>query len=156
MRNKITFDVQTFVSASAMFVNRAVKSQFITTSSVRNYELHVTWMFVTLGLPVFKNSVPTSNKVQSILLKRVVNNPALYSGGPGFKSRPGDRLFWGFRGITPGEFLDSAFKLGHHLFFPNPFPFIIYLPPFYSTLYSPGFWKRVVKYISNKRQYIQQ
>jgi hypothetical protein len=25
---------------------------------------------------------------------RVVKTPASYSGGPGFKSRPGDRLFW--------------------------------------------------------------
>jgi hypothetical protein len=29
-----------------------------------------------------------------------LNIPALYSGGPGFKSRPGDRLSWGFHGFT--------------------------------------------------------
>jgi hypothetical protein len=55
---------------------------------------------------------------------KLVNAPASYSGGPGFTSRPGDRLSW-LRGfvvflslyIIIGWYL----KLGHR-FFPYPYP----------------------------------
>jgi hypothetical protein len=46
---------------------------------------------------------------------RVVNTPASYSGGPRFKSRPGDRLSW-LRffvvfSIPPGECRESTLKI---------------------------------------------
>jgi hypothetical protein len=63
---------------------------------------------------------------------RVVSIPASYSGGPGFKSRPEDRLSWltfaWFSSIRSGEYRGSTLKLGHDRFLPNHFRFImIYL-----------------------------
>jgi hypothetical protein len=61
---------------------------------------------------------------------RMVRIPASYSGGPGFKSRPGDRLSWVRTFVVlrrpsrqiPGEYL----KLSHDHFLPHPFQFIIH------------------------------
>jgi hypothetical protein len=64
---------------------------------------------------------------------RVVSIPASYSGGRGFKSRPGDQLFW-LRFLVvflspsrqmPGYYL----KLGHDRFLPHPFQFIVHYHP---------------------------
>jgi hypothetical protein len=49
---------------------------------------------------------------------RIVNTPSSCSGGPGLKSRPGDRLSWSsffswFSSVPPGECGDSTIKLGH-------------------------------------------
>jgi hypothetical protein len=41
--------------------------------------------------------------------------------------------------------LNSTLKLGHELFLPNPFHFIIGLSPFHSMLYSIPYWKGAVK-----------
>jgi hypothetical protein len=38
------------------------------------------------------------------------NTPASYSGGPGHKYRPGDRISWVFCGFSPGKCWDSTFK----------------------------------------------
>jgi hypothetical protein len=55
----------------------------------------------------------------------VVNTPALYSGGPGFKSWPGDQLCWlrflWFSSVPPGKCQDSTVKLGCVCFLPHPF-----------------------------------
>jgi hypothetical protein len=45
---------------------------------------------IVLNFPVFKKMLHGSTEHCS----RAVNTPASYSGGPGFKSRPGDRLSW--------------------------------------------------------------
>jgi hypothetical protein len=54
---------------------------------------------------------------------RVVNIPASYSGGPGFKSRPRDRLSWvlSWFSSVPGKWRDSTLKSGHDRFLPHPF-----------------------------------
>jgi hypothetical protein len=44
-----------------------------------------------------------------------------------------------------GKCQDSTLKLGHDRLLPNPFQFIIHLSPYRSTLYSPSYWKSVVK-----------
>jgi hypothetical protein len=72
---------------------------------------------------------------------RVVNTPASYSGGPGFKisaRRPAilAEVFRGFFSVPSGECIDSALKLGYNRFLPNPFQFIIHLSSFHSSLYS--------------------
>jgi hypothetical protein len=59
---------------------------------------------------------------------QITNTLASYSGGPGFKSRPGDRVscFRGFLGPsrqTPVCYL----KLGRDFFLPHPLKFIIHL-----------------------------
>jgi hypothetical protein len=70
---------------------------------------------------------------------RVVNTPASYSGGPGFKSPSRDRLSWlsfivGF--ISPSRQMSAYYlKLIQDRFLPHPFQFIIYLLPFHSMLY---------------------
>jgi hypothetical protein len=75
-------------------------------------------------------------------------------GGPGFKSRPGDRLSWlrflCFSSIPPGECRDSTSTLGHDRFLPNPFQFTIHSSAFHSTPYSQSYWKSVVNYTTNK------
>jgi hypothetical protein len=76
------------------------------------------------------------------------NTTPSYSEGPGFKTRPEDRLSWlsfSVSSVPPGECQDSALKFGHDRFLPNPFHFIILLAPFHSTLYSLRYWKSVVK-----------
>jgi hypothetical protein len=54
----------------------------------------------------------------------VVNSPASYSGGPGFNSRPGDRLcslrFFLVVLSPPGKCWDSTLKLVPNLFLPHP------------------------------------
>jgi hypothetical protein len=68
---------------------------------------------------------------------RVVTTPALYSGGPGFKSQYGDWLTDVFRGFPQFLLANAGIvpsKLGYDRFLPNPFQFIIHLPPFHSTL----------------------
>jgi hypothetical protein len=49
---------------------------------------------------------------------------------------------WGFVVIlsSSSEFRDSTSKLGHNRFLTNYFQFIIYLPPFHSTLYNLSHW----------------
>jgi hypothetical protein len=47
---------------------------------------------------------------------QVVNTPALYFGGPGFKSELGDHFFC-FSIVLSGECQDSALTLGHKHFF---------------------------------------
>jgi hypothetical protein len=69
---------------------------------------------------------------------RVINIPALYSGGPDFKSRsetgyPDRKMFRDFSD-SPGECRERNLKLGHDRFLPNPFQLIIQLSPFHSTL----------------------
>jgi hypothetical protein len=60
----------------------------------------------------------------------VGSTPASYSGGSGFKSRPGDRLSWHrllavF--ICPSrQMLEWYLKLGYYSFLPHPFRFIIH------------------------------
>jgi hypothetical protein len=78
----------------------------------------------------------------------VVHTPASYSGGPRFKSRPGERLslviFRGFpqsfqvnAGIVPQNYAKTAsFQI---------FQFTIYVSPFHSKLYSLSYWESVVK-----------
>jgi hypothetical protein len=78
--------------------------------------------------------------------RRVVNTPASYSGGPGFKRRPGDRLSW-LRVfvvfLSPSRpTRESALKLGHDRFLPKPFQYVIHLLPLQSTLYSLSFRKK--------------
>jgi hypothetical protein len=41
-----------------------------------------------------------------------------------------------FSSVLPEECRDSALKLGHDRFLPNPFQFFIHLSPYQSTLYS--------------------
>jgi hypothetical protein len=54
--------------------------------------------------------------------------PDSYSGGHGFKSQPGDRLYWMtvsvVLSVLPGECRDSTLKLTPKLFHPNYFQFI--------------------------------
>jgi hypothetical protein len=82
---------------------------------------------------------PCQNHFDTIISKRaagrierlcwVVSIPALYSGSPGFKSRPKDRTSWlrifviflSFSRIIPRYYL----KLGHDRFFAHPFQFVI-------------------------------
>jgi hypothetical protein len=54
---------------------------------------------------------------------------------------------WGFMffSVLTGKYRDSTPKLGHYRFLPNPFQFIIHLPPFHSTLYSLSHWRSVLK-----------
>jgi hypothetical protein len=64
---------------------------------------------------------------------RVVSSLASYSGGPGFKSRPGGRLPWlrvFMVFLSPSrQMLGQYLKLGHDRFLPHPFQFIVhYLP----------------------------
>jgi hypothetical protein len=50
--------------------------------------------------------------------------PASYLGGPGFKSRPGDRQSWlrvWFSSALPGDCWDSTLKLGNDRFLSHPF-----------------------------------
>jgi hypothetical protein len=60
---------------------------------------------------------------------RVVNSPASYSEGPGFKSRPRRPVMQieVSRGFPQSLQTNSGLclKLGHDRFLPNPFPFII-------------------------------
>jgi hypothetical protein len=71
---------------------------------------------------------------------RVVNTPAWYSGGPGFKSLPGDRLprlrFFMFFSVPPGKLRKTALKLGHGRFIPHYFQSIIHLSSCHRTLYN--------------------
>jgi hypothetical protein len=78
---------------------------------------------------------------------RVVNILALYSGGPEFKSQPGDWLSW-LRSfavfLSPSrQMLGYYLKLYHDCFLPNPFQFIIHLSSFHSTLHSLRYWNSV-------------
>jgi hypothetical protein len=79
----------------------------------------------------------------------VVNIPVSFSGGPKFKSRPGDRISWmmfsWLYSVSPGESRDSNFKLVHDRFLPNPSQFCIRSSAFHSTLYSLSFSNSVVK-----------
>jgi hypothetical protein len=64
---------------------------------------------------------------------RIISTPAAYSGGPRFKSRPGNRLSWLRFFVVflspsrqmPGQYL----KLGHDLSLPHPFQLIIHYHP---------------------------
>jgi hypothetical protein len=76
---------------------------------------------------------------------RVVNILFPYSGCPGFKSRPGDRLYslrfsW-LSSVPPSECLYSTLKLGHDLSLPNQVQFIIHLSRFRLTLYNLSYLK---------------
>jgi hypothetical protein len=51
----------------------------------------------------------------------------------------------GFFPVPLGEYHDSTLQLGHDLLLPNPFQFVINVPPFPSTLYRPSYWKGAVK-----------
>jgi hypothetical protein len=76
---------------------------------------------------------------------RVVNTPSLYSGDPGFKSRPGDQLSLlriSVDFLSPRRYY---LKLSHNSFFQQPFPFIIYLSSSHSTLYCMSYWESVAK-----------
>jgi hypothetical protein len=56
----------------------------------------------------------------------VVNTP--YFGGPAFKCRPGERLFWGcswFPSVPAGKLRDGV--LGHDWFLPHIFQYIIHV-----------------------------
>jgi hypothetical protein len=56
----------------------------------------------------------------------VVNTPTSFSGAHGFPTTGYPDLgFPWFISVLPGEFRDSTLKLGHDLFLPNPFQFII-------------------------------
>jgi hypothetical protein len=72
---------------------------------------------------------------------RVVNTPASYSGGSGFKSWPGDQLPWmscsWFSSVYPSECRDSTLILDHERFLPNPFQFIFFT-------YHPFIWCYIV------------
>jgi hypothetical protein len=76
---------------------------------------------------------------------RVINTLALFSGGPGFKSLPGDRLSWLMFIVVFLSPSRHTLMLGHDRFLPNTFKFIIHLPPFYPILYSLSYWKIVLK-----------
>jgi hypothetical protein len=78
----------------------------------------------------------------------MVNTPNSYSGGPGFKPRPGERLFWGFScviSVTLSKGWDSTSKAGYGRFITTPFRFTIHLSSFHSTLYSLSHWKSVTE-----------
>jgi hypothetical protein len=80
--------------------------------------------------------------------------PTLYSGGPGFKSRPRGQLSWltkWFSSVSPGQCRYSALKLGYNRFLPNLSHFIINLLPFNPTLYSLHYWKSIIKWTTNKQ-----
>jgi hypothetical protein len=74
----------------------------------------------------------------------VVITPALYTWVPRFIFQSGDWLFWLRLFVvfhsSPTKCWDSALKLGHDHFLPNPFQFIIHLSPLHLVLYSLSYW----------------
>jgi hypothetical protein len=61
--------------------------------------------------------------------------------------------FLWFSSVLPDECRDSALKLGHDRFLPNPFQFLIHLSPCHSTLCTQLLKKcRKIKY-TKKRLY---
>jgi hypothetical protein len=75
----------------------------------------------------------------------LLNALASYSLGPGFKPRPGDRLSWlsflWFYAVLPRKCWDGALKVGHDIFLPYPFHFVIHLSTLHSTLRILSHWK---------------
>jgi hypothetical protein len=84
-------------------------------------------------------------RIRSGRFIRLVNTPASYSGGTWLKFRSGDRLSWEMDFVVyvspPSECRNISLKLGEDRFPPNPFHFIIHVPPFHSTLYILSYWK---------------
>jgi hypothetical protein len=84
---------------------------------------------------------------------RVVNTPTSYSGGPGFKSRLGDRLSWVrfFVVLTPSYSGGPGFKsrLGDRL---SRVRFFVVLTPSYSG--GPGFKSRLGDRLSRVRFFV--
>jgi hypothetical protein len=69
----------------------------------------------------------TTAQTGETLTRQTSQSNTSYSGGPGFKSQPGDQLFWGLvffslRRQIPWQHL----KLGNDRFLSHPFQFIIH------------------------------
>jgi hypothetical protein len=65
-----------------------------------------------------------------------------------------DRFFVVFS-VPLNKCWDGTSKLGHDLFLPHPFLFIIHLPPLHSTLYNMSHWKRSLNELqTNNKQYL--
>jgi hypothetical protein len=77
----------------------------------------------------------TNHNIITEFRSRVINTPASYSGDPGFKSRPGDRLSWLRVFVVFLSLYSRMPGYSTYRFLPNPFQFVIYLA-FHSTLYS--------------------
>jgi hypothetical protein len=94
-------------------------------------------------------SLVTCHKLSSESRGQMVNIPASYSGGPGFKSRPGDRLSWLRYFVvflsSSKQMQGSTSKLGYDHFLPHPFQFIIHLSSYHSLQYSLSYWKNIIK-----------
>jgi hypothetical protein len=102
---------------------------------------------------VVRGCIPWKSKVLNIHTERrdkVVNTPASYSGGPVFKSRPGDLLSWLRVFVVflspPGKYRDGTLKLGCHRFLPRHFQFIVHISSFIRRYtYSPCYWESILK-----------
>jgi hypothetical protein len=85
----------------------------------------------------------------------ILCDPASYTGGPGFKSWPGDRLSWlrttVLSSVPLGECWGIPLKLDHDSVVPNSFQVIIHLSPFHLTLHWSLIMSMVWDFISELR-----
>jgi hypothetical protein len=105
------------------------------------------WEYLTLYEKQTTISLCTMTWTPNVM----VNTSATYLGGPEFKSRPENRLFW-LRFLvvflsTSRQMLEYYPKLDYKRFLPHPFQFIIYLSPVHPTQYALSHWKSVVKQV---------